>query len=208
VLEYDVISTVRVTGINRTTDEFRIPAEVLSSQHGATCDANAVQAWLDAGYRPSLIQKAWEQLSDDVVANFGDKVANVAIKPTDSGAPANVSSGNGQFPFPPIDEMGCVYLKGIPIWARSNFTGECTLAAKVTIPERDRPLPSLTVSRAPVSGYRFAGVPCDPDLRLSERDRSRPLGRTECSSGDDDLSGSHLADTLVHEPACGGPGDG
>lgn len=143
VREYNVISTVRIDGLNRTTDEFRLPAEVLSTQAGATCDADAVHTWLSAGYRPALILKAWDQLTDDIAASFSDKIVNVAIIPTNSGNRTLVKSGNGQFPFPPIDEKGCVYLAGIPTWARSDFSGDCTVAATEKVPDQNLGLIAL-----------------------------------------------------------------
>ena len=151
VREYDAVAIVRVTGLNRTTDEFRIPAEVLSTQQGAKCDANAVQTWLDAGYRPSLLLQSWQHLTDAIATSFGDRIVNIAIIPTDSGSPTNVSSGNAQIPFPPIDENGCVYLRAIPTWARSDFSNDCTIAATKKIPEQNNPLIALASKKMPAN---------------------------------------------------------
>lgn len=190
VREYDAISTVRLDGMNRTTDEFRIPAEVLTAQEcNLPADVNAVQSWLDAGYRPRLIQKAWNQLSDDIVANFGDKIVNVAIIPTDSGNPTDVDSGNGQFPFPPIDENGCVYLRGIPTWARPLFNGECTIPAKVKVPDQNRGLIVLAERKLPETlnvefeNLHFGGngqpAPASPTVvRYAEKFGSLPAFQT------------------------------
>lgn len=147
VREYDAVAIVRVTGLDRTTDEFRIPAEVLSTQQGATCDANDVQTWLDNGYRPSLLLDSWRQLTDGIVASFGDKILNIPLIPTDSGSPTNVSSGNAQMPFPPINENGCVYLRAIPTWARSDFSNDCMIPATTKIPEQNNPLITLAAKK-------------------------------------------------------------
>lgn len=195
-IEYDVISTVRMDGMNRTTDEFRIPAEVLSTQQGAQCDANAVQSWLDAGFRPSLIHQAWNKLSDDLNANFGDKIVNVAIIPTDSGNPTDVQSGNGQFPFPPIDENGCVYLSGIPTWARSLFSSDCTIAATVKVPDQNRGLVALAARKLPgtlnveFENLHFGGngqpAPADPTVvKYAEKFGSMPAFQTNNYFGQD-----------------------
>jgi hypothetical protein len=141
--EYDAIATVRITGLNRTTDEFRIPAEILSTQHNAGCDTNSIQTWRDAGYRPSLLSSAWDELIQDILTHFGDKYVNVSIIPTNSGSQKNPQAGNGQFPFPPIDENGCVYLRGIPIWARSDFSGVCTISATTLVSDQNRELIAL-----------------------------------------------------------------
>jgi hypothetical protein len=113
---YDFVTLVRITGINRTTDEFRIPAEILSTQAQppAGCDTNSIDTWLTAGYRPSLLFSAWDSITRSFDAYFSGKYFNVPLIGTNSGSSANKQKGNGQFPFPPIDENGCVYSNFIP----------------------------------------------------------------------------------------------
>jgi hypothetical protein len=147
--EYDAITMVRLTGINRTTDEFRLPAEILSTTHGADCDTNSVQTWLTAGYQPSLLFSAWDQITDDFLVSFGDKYVNVPIIPTNSGSTKNRNAGNGQFPFPPIDDNGCVYLSGIPTYARSDFAANCTHPAKRAVQDQNLRLITLAAQKFP-----------------------------------------------------------
>ena len=56
--EYDAITMVRITGLNRTTDEFRLPEEILTTGCPATASGNDILTWLNAGYRPSLLLSA------------------------------------------------------------------------------------------------------------------------------------------------------
>jgi hypothetical protein len=103
---YESVDMVRLTGINRTTDEFRLPEEILPSpctdSDGVThTDTNSISTWLAAGYRPSLLTQAWNAITTSFLARFPDKTFNVPIIPIDT--------GQGQFPFPEIDEGGCVY---------------------------------------------------------------------------------------------------
>ena len=112
---YDAVKEVRLTGINRTTDEFRLPAEILSPSDSCGCISNStdchgnplcnsVATWQQAGFTPSNLFEAWKQITAAFQASFGDKFFNVAIIPPGIGA--------GQYPFPPIDDNGCVYSPG------------------------------------------------------------------------------------------------
>jgi hypothetical protein len=99
---YESVKLVRLTGINRTTDEFRLPEEVLS----APCVTNSIDTWLAAGYRPRLFQQAWNAITTSFQRSFPDKTFNVAIIPIDT--------GNSQNPFPEIDDQGCVFADFVP----------------------------------------------------------------------------------------------
>ncbi len=103
---YDAVQLIRLTGINRTTDEFRLPEEILPSPCTDTSgivrtETNAISAWLSAGYRPWLLIQAWDAITSSFLASFPDKTFNVAIIPIDL--------GHSQYPFPEIDDGGCVY---------------------------------------------------------------------------------------------------
>jgi hypothetical protein len=98
---YDAVKMVRLTGVNRTTDEFRLPEEILDESQGAPCTANSIDIWLQANYRPSRLLHAWDAITTSFQTNFPDKTFNVAIIPIDT--------GQGQYPFPEIDENGCVF---------------------------------------------------------------------------------------------------
>ena len=55
---YNAITLVRLTGINRTTEELRLPAETAQST-GLACVSNSIATWHQAGYRPSLLLQGW-----------------------------------------------------------------------------------------------------------------------------------------------------
>lgn len=129
---YDFINVVRISGINRTTDETRIPAEILniSAETLNTTDCatnsttnpptnyatNSVDVWLNTGYTPSKLMSGWTSAMQSIKRDFGDKYLNVALIATDGGPQS--TNRNGQFPFPMIDDFGCVYQNFIP----NNFT--------------------------------------------------------------------------------------
>jgi len=97
--EYDAIQTLRLTGINRTTEELRLPAETAEST-GLTCVSNAIKTWRDAGYTPALLLEGWDSITDSFIKSFPDKSFSVAIIPQD--------------PFPPINDRGRVITGTVP----------------------------------------------------------------------------------------------
>jgi hypothetical protein len=99
---YDAVKLVRLTGINRTTDEFRLPEEVLTTP----CATNSIDTWLQANYRPGLLKRAWDAITTSFQKSFPDKTFNVPIIP--------IATGNDQNPFPEIDDNGCVFADFVP----------------------------------------------------------------------------------------------
>jgi uncharacterized protein (TIGR03437 family) len=95
---YDAITLLRLTGINRTTEELRLPAETAQST-GLACVSDAIATWQQAGYKPSLLLQGWTQIVGSFNKSFPDKSFSVAIIPSN--------------PFPAIDESGSV-IKGAP----------------------------------------------------------------------------------------------
>jgi hypothetical protein len=95
---YSAVTLLRLTGVNRTTDEFRLPAETPQST-GLACVSNAVVTWQQAGFRPSLLLQGWDQITNSFLKSFPDKSFSVAIIPQNA--------------FPPIGEDGSV-IKGTP----------------------------------------------------------------------------------------------
>ena len=92
---YGAVALLRLTGINRTTDEFRLPAETpADSGQGVS---NAVAIWKAAGYRPSLLLNGWDAITDSFRRHFPDKAFSIAIIPYES---------THQYPFPQIDDSG------------------------------------------------------------------------------------------------------
>jgi hypothetical protein len=90
---YNAITLLRLTGINRTTDELRLPAETPQST-GLACVTDAIATWQQAGYRPSLLLQAWDAITSSFKKSFPDKAFSVAIISVNA--------------FPPIAEDGSV----------------------------------------------------------------------------------------------------
>jgi len=125
---YDAITTVRLTGINRTTDELRLPEEILP----APCETNSIDTWLGANYRPANLFSAWDAITDSFQRSFPDKFFNVAIIPIDTGQAANPS-----FPFPEIDDNGCIYVPPVS----TNDVNACV--SQFAVPDQNQPLIEL-----------------------------------------------------------------
>jgi hypothetical protein len=114
---YDKVTLLRLTGINRTSEELRLPRETPQST-GLACVTDAIATWQQANYRPSLIMTAWHSIVASFATNFPDKVFGVSLIPT-SGA------------FPPLDENGAI-ITG----ARPDLTQMLLASASQTLPGR------------------------------------------------------------------------
>jgi len=97
--EYDWVKMLRLTGINRTTEELRLPAETPQST-GLACVSDAIAIWQAAHYKPSRLLKGWNAITDSFNKSFPDKSFSVAIIPQD--------------PFPPIAEDGSIITGTVP----------------------------------------------------------------------------------------------
>ncbi|HEX7137880.1 MAG TPA: beta-galactosidase [Vicinamibacterales bacterium] len=95
---YGSIALLRITGINRTTDELRLPAETAQST-GLSCVSNAITKWQNAGYKPSLLLQGWDAITSSFKKSFPDKTLSIAIIPSNA--------------FPAIAEDGS-QIKGTP----------------------------------------------------------------------------------------------
>ncbi len=80
---YNAITLVRLTGINRTTEELRLPAETAAST-GLACVSNSITTWQQAGYRPSLLLQGWNALLASFRKSFPDKSFAASIIPNDA----------------------------------------------------------------------------------------------------------------------------
>ena len=96
---YNAVTLVRLTGINRTTEELRLPAETAQST-GLACVTDALAAWQQAGYKPSLLLQAWDQITTSFQRSFPDKPFGVSIIPSN--------------PFPAIAEDGSIVKGTVP----------------------------------------------------------------------------------------------
>jgi uncharacterized protein (TIGR03437 family) len=75
---YDAITLLRLTGVNRTTEEFRLPAETPQST-GLACVSDAIATWQSAGYTPSLLLQGWTNILSAFRQSFPDKSFAVSI---------------------------------------------------------------------------------------------------------------------------------
>jgi hypothetical protein len=94
---YSNVTLLRLTGINRTSDELRLPAETPDNNPltgtGMDCVSNAPAIWQTNGYTPGKLLFAWSNIVASFNASFPDKTFCVAIIPYPP-----------QVPFPPIDD--------------------------------------------------------------------------------------------------------
>jgi hypothetical protein len=139
---YNDLISLRLSGINRTTAELRLPAEILDTP----CMINSVATWQQAAppYRPNRLLKAWDDLTSSYLKNFPDKYFGVEIIPTAK------SANNLEYPFPAIDNKGCVYQPPWPVDQKdpNYITGICLDTDSV--PDQNKPLLDLV-------SQKFAG---------------------------------------------------
>ncbi|HWV98895.1 MAG TPA: beta-galactosidase [Candidatus Acidoferrum sp.] len=104
---YSNITLLRLTGVNRTTDELRLPAETPDNNPytgtGLLCVSNAPAIWQSNGYTPSKLLFAWSNVVSSFNASFPDKTFSVAIIPYPP-----------QVPFPPIDDNTNLITTNLP----------------------------------------------------------------------------------------------
>jgi len=91
-----VVKLLRLTGINRNSDELHLPAQTADST-GLDCVSNAPAIWQAAGYKPSNLLWGWSNILVSFQTHFPDKSFSVAII-----ALTNVNA------FPPIDDNGVI----------------------------------------------------------------------------------------------------
>jgi len=104
---YSNLTLLRLTGINRTSDELRLPAEAPDTNGltgtGVDCVSNAPAIWQANGYTPSKLLSAWSNILTAFNTSFPDKSLCVAIIPNPP-----------QVPFPPIDDSGNLITNNLP----------------------------------------------------------------------------------------------
>jgi glycosyl hydrolase family 42 (putative beta-galactosidase) len=77
---YKNITLIKISGINISTIEIRLPRQKgISNERGRGTDAPAI--WRNAGYKPQLVRQAWKQILQSYNENFGDKYLSMAIIP-------------------------------------------------------------------------------------------------------------------------------
>ncbi len=171
---YQAVTSVRLTGINRTTAELRLPAEVLppciDSQGVRHTDTNALTTWLNELQREAEmpagscetptatsimsfnqnLRCAWTSVLGMFAAYFPDQYFTLPIIPTGSGSPKTPD-----YPFPQFDDDNCVYTPAA-VPSANTPAGACTNANP--IPDQNFPL-------------------LDPASALSAPDAAFPDGR-------------------------------
>ena len=99
---YNALTLLRLTGINRTSDELRLPAETAQST-GLSCVSNSITTWQQAGYKPSKLLQAWDAVTSSFLKSFQDKSFSVAI-----------ITNPPQLAFPAIAEDGSIISGTVP----------------------------------------------------------------------------------------------
>lgn len=96
---YSNLTLLRLTGINRTTDELRLPAETAKST-GLDCVSNAPAIWQAASYTPTNLLSGWSNILSSFQTYFPEKTFSVAIIPKNA--------------FPAIDDNSQIITNNIP----------------------------------------------------------------------------------------------
>ena len=145
---WDAVSMIRLTGVNRTTDEFRLPEEILTNPP-APCDTNSIQTWLEASppYRPARLIDAWDRITTSFQTSFPGKTFNVPIIPIDT--------GQGQFPFPEIGDDGCVLSPPVPIPPPTGVINACVDTG--TADHQDARLNAVLTNLLALASEKFPG---------------------------------------------------
>jgi glycosyl hydrolase family 42 (putative beta-galactosidase) len=89
---YGSITLVRLTGINRTTEEQRLPNQTPQST-GLACVTNAITTWQQAGYAPSKLEQGWTSILGSFAKSFPDKYFSLSLIPTAAAFPAISENG-------------------------------------------------------------------------------------------------------------------
>ena len=136
---YDALTMVRLTGINRTTPELRLPAEILTSP----CVTNSVATWLQTSFRNATLLSAWDEVTTSFLKHFPDKLFSIDVIPTASGSDL-------EYPFPAIDDNGCAYQ---PPWP----TDPSNPNYKPTPCLNTAPVPDQNAALLALASHKFAG---------------------------------------------------
>ncbi len=139
VSEYDAVKVLRLTGVDRNSDELHLPAQTPQDPN-TPCVSDAVATWLNAGYRPSKLLYGWDVITSLFKKHFPDKDFSVAII-------------DSTYPFPPIAEDGSIITDMTP--------GDLSVA-------QNRPLLTLASHRFPhhlviQNNSLYEGVPAQPE---------------------------------------------
>ena len=188
---YSNVALLRLTGINRTTDELRLPAETAHST-GLDCVSNAPAIWQAEGYTPDKLLFAWSNLLSSFQTNFPDKSFSVAIIPDNPFPPidndTNILSGSNANENDPLLALAGQELPGRLV-VQFNFLMTGT-NANPAVPAAAQAYGTLTAYQsnnyygqggggAACGGDAAHPVPCTNDTYLAElQEGIYPLGQT------------------------------
>jgi hypothetical protein len=144
--EYDAITLLRFTGINRTSDELRLPAETPESTD-LPCVTDAIKIWKEAGYRPSLLLRGWDAVVSSFQKNFPDKSFSVAIVPNPP-----------QIPFPTIAENGSTITGDIPDQYQPLLALASRKLSGRLVVQNNFLMPDIPVNPAVIDAHRTFGT--------------------------------------------------
>lgn len=74
---YDALRVVKISGINVTTEELRVPAN--KPDNGPCKQSDAAAVWANGGYTPDKALAAWTTIAEDTNRAFPDKILAVDI---------------------------------------------------------------------------------------------------------------------------------
>ncbi len=97
---YNVVSIIKICGINQETAETRLPYEDSTYVEGIDTASNAPAIWIANGYTQNKVYNAWKYIAEACQENFPDKDLDMAIIPDPNG-------------FPAIDNMGKLILENL-----------------------------------------------------------------------------------------------
>jgi hypothetical protein len=97
---YAKIRHIKITGLNRSTEEERLPYENSVTNLSGQVSTNAAALWLSVGYRPQKVVTAGEQIMDAYASAFPDKYISME---TDTVAWPTIDSKGNIVQFPDIN---------------------------------------------------------------------------------------------------------
>jgi hypothetical protein len=172
-------TVVKLTGLNATTEELRLPAE--GPDETSACPGGGrddVAIWQRAGYTPARIEQAFDQLAASFGHAFADVPVVVALIP--------------QGAFPPIDERGRL------VRGRAKETlGESVLAAMVS--SGARRLPDHFILQ---HDFLVTDLPAEPTVMTLARAHDLPVAwQTNLWLGREG-KGAACGGTVAHGTVC------
>lgn len=113
----DLVRIVKLTGVNRITEELRLPGTAGQTEDvcGRTDDADI---WRRQGYKPQLVVDAWKRIADGIGRTFPDRLLALDILERND--------------FPPIGDDGKT-VDAAPVKARIIDTGFQAFAGRFSV---------------------------------------------------------------------------